>query len=72
MPPFFSVKFASVYDTDGVQLGEGEQIIVNSAAVQMQSATRRRIETSAQASPVRIVEQSPQNEEPSERATRAA
>jgi hypothetical protein len=43
MPPFFTVKFARVFDTDGVQLGEGEQVVVNGAAVQMQSATRRHI-----------------------------
>ena len=44
MPPFFVVKFARVLDADGVALGDGEQIVVNAAAVQMRSATRRHIE----------------------------
>jgi hypothetical protein len=36
---FFVVRDAMVYDADGNELGEGEQIIVNGAAVQMVSAT---------------------------------
>ena len=34
---FFAVRKASVFDADGNALGEGEQIIVNGAAVQMLS-----------------------------------
>ncbi len=41
---FFVVRKASVYDADGNALGEGEQIIVNGAAVQMASATRQHID----------------------------
>ncbi len=40
---FFVVRNALVFDADGNALGEGEQIIVNGAAVQMSSATDRRI-----------------------------
>jgi len=36
---FFVVRGAKVYDADGAELGEGEQIVVNGAAVQMISAT---------------------------------
>jgi hypothetical protein len=73
MPPFFAVKFACVFDADGVQLGEGEQIVVNGAAVQMRSATRKRIEA-ADAPAVqrarRELESVPPEE--SQRTTRAA
>jgi hypothetical protein len=41
---FFVVRKASVFDADGNSLGEGEQIIVNGAAVQMTAATRRHID----------------------------
>lgn len=41
---FFVVRQASVYDADGHALGEGEQIVVNSVAVQMMCATRQHIE----------------------------
>ena len=41
---FFAVRKASVFDADGNALGEGEQIIVNGAAVQMASATRQHID----------------------------
>lgn len=44
---FFAVRKASVFDADGNALGEGEQIIVNGAAVQMTAATRQRIEVPA-------------------------
>lgn len=71
MPPFFAVKFARVFDTDGVQLGEGEQIIVNTAAVQMQSATRTHIEAAAPLSVVKPRIPDADDEAP-ERATRAA
>jgi hypothetical protein len=75
MPPFFAVKFARVFDTDGVQLGEGDQIIVNAAAVQMQSATRKYIEAAAPvAAPApkrRDIEPAVAAEQP-DRATRAA
>lgn len=40
---FFVVRDAMVYDADGNELGEGEQIIVNGAAVQMISATAMHI-----------------------------
>jgi len=49
MPQFFAIKFARVFDTEGVQLGEGEHIIVNGDAVQLRSATRRHIEAAAPA-----------------------
>jgi hypothetical protein len=41
---FFVVHEASVFDADGHSLGEGSQIIVNGAAVQMTCATRQHIE----------------------------
>ena len=44
---FFVVRKASVFDADGNALGEGEQIIVNGAAVQMTAATRQHIEVPA-------------------------
>lgn len=40
---FFLVKQARVFDADGNPLGEGEQIIVNGAAVQMTAATTQHI-----------------------------
>jgi hypothetical protein len=46
---FFLVRRAHVYDADGNALGEGDQIIVNGATVQMTSATRRHIEAIAPA-----------------------
>jgi hypothetical protein len=36
---FFVVRDARVFDADGNELGEGEQIVVNGARVQMMSAT---------------------------------
>jgi hypothetical protein len=44
---FFVVRNAQVFDTEGTQIGEGEQIIVNGAAVQMSAATRRHIDSIA-------------------------
>jgi hypothetical protein len=44
---FFAVRRASVFDADGNALGEGEQIIVNGAAVQMTAATGQHIELAA-------------------------
>jgi hypothetical protein len=41
---FFAVRKASVFDADGNALGEGEQIIVNGAAVQMTAATGQHID----------------------------
>jgi hypothetical protein len=41
---FFVVRAARVFDAEGNSLGEGEQIIVNGATVQMTSSTRRHIE----------------------------
>jgi len=40
---FFLIRDARVFDADGALLGEGDQIIVNGATVQMMSATRRHI-----------------------------
>jgi hypothetical protein len=51
MEGFFVVRHARVFDGEGVQLGEGEQIIVNGGAVQMVSATRRRIAAGASRTP---------------------
>lgn len=45
---FFAVRQARVYDAEGDMLGEGEQIIVNGAAVQMVSPTKHHIETHAE------------------------
>ena len=44
---FFAVRKASVFDAEGNALGEGEQIIVNGAAVQMTAATGQHIEVAA-------------------------
>jgi len=73
MPPFFAVRFARVFDAEGVQLGEGDHIIVNGAAVQMRSATRRVIEAAvapAAHARARDVEPEPAGEQ--QRTTRAA
>ncbi len=48
---FFVVRNANVYDADGNALGEGEQIVVNGAAVQMTAATKRHIDVSSAAAP---------------------
>jgi hypothetical protein len=72
MPAFFGVRFARVFDADGVQLGEGEQIIVNSSAVQMQSATRRHIEAAPVAAARRRGLEAVAEEEPAAQTTRAA
>ena len=40
---FFLVKRAEVFDAEGAPLGEGDQIIINGASVQMASATALRI-----------------------------
>jgi hypothetical protein len=40
---FFVVRKARVFDAEGEMLGEGEQIVVNGAMVQMACATDRRI-----------------------------
>lgn len=50
---FFIVRDATVYDTDGNGLGEGEQIIVNGDMVQLASATAQRIGAAAPAAPAR-------------------
>lgn len=49
MRGFFAVKGARVFDAEGAALGEGEQIIVNGAAVQMASSTERHIAAAAAA-----------------------
>ncbi len=74
---FFVVRNALVFDADGNQLGEGEQIVVNGAAVQMTAATRRRIEAVAPAhatQPVTAarIEEEPEALEIEESETRAA
>ena len=40
---FFVIRDARVFDAEGALLGEGDQIVVNAAATQMMSATRRHI-----------------------------
>ena len=47
MQSFFVVSHALVYDADGNVLGEGEQIIVNGAAMQMTCATSAHIGAAA-------------------------
>jgi len=72
---FFNVRFARVFDAEGNQLGEGDQIIVNGAAVQMTCATRCHIEAIAPAAQPRPVEAEPvpaQEPESDESARRAA
>ena len=44
MNGFFAVTAARVFDADGAPLGEGEQIIVNGAAVQMAAPTEQHIQ----------------------------
>jgi hypothetical protein len=51
---FFAVRRASVFDADGNALGEGEQIIVNGAAVQMTAATGQHIDVVAAQRPADI------------------
>ena len=51
---FFVVRKASVFDVDGNALGEGEQIIVNGAAVQMTAATGQHIDVAAAQRPADI------------------
>lgn len=73
---FFAVRSARVFDADGNPLGEGDQIIVNGAAVQMTAATRRHIETIAPKTPVQqrleVVDAVKPAAEPAERTERAA
>lgn len=71
---FFIVRAASVYDTDGNGLGEGEQIIVNGDMVQLASATEQRIGAAAPlATPVRRAGIALQEEPaPAREASRAA
>jgi len=70
---FFVMRHALVYDADGNALGEGEQIVVNGAAVQMGSASHRRIEP-VSAAPARVervlstIEADALPEEPAKRA----
>lgn len=67
---FFLVRNARVFDSDGNDLGEGEQIVVNGAMVQMTSATRRRID--APVSKVTSIEQEEREEPRKLRRARAA
>jgi hypothetical protein len=55
---FFVVRNAMVFDADGHPLGEGDQVIVNGAAVQMTCATQQHIEEQTAAAPpaVRAIE----------------
>jgi hypothetical protein len=71
---FFTVRNARVFDADGNQLGEGEQIVVNGAAVQMTCATRRHIESVVPTPQPRAAEAEPEQQEPEmdERERRAA
>jgi hypothetical protein len=64
---FFLVREPEVYDAEGAVLGEGEQIIVNAAAVQMMSATRQRIAAAPQ-QPARAIEEEQAQDAPAERA----
>jgi hypothetical protein len=48
---FFVIREASVFDAEGSELGEGELIVVNGAAVQMTSATASHISDMQQATP---------------------
>ena len=48
---FFVVRNARVFDAEGEMLGEGEQIVVNGAMVQMACATDRRIGDALKATP---------------------
>ena len=66
---FFVVRDARVYDAEGNELGEGEQIVVNGAAVQMMSATSLHI-PSLQASPVRIERMDDDEEDEADAFTR--
>lgn len=54
---FLLVRNARVFDSDGNDLGEGEQVIVNGAMVQMTSATRRRIEAPAKVTSIEPAEE---------------
>lgn len=71
---FFLMSNARVFDAEGNNLGQGDQIIVNGAAVQMTSATRRHIEA-ATAKPVQqrmALADEPEPEAAEEPARRAA
>jgi len=48
---FFLVRDASVFDADGNLLGEGDEIVVNGAAVQLAAPTRARIAVAAMTTP---------------------
>jgi hypothetical protein len=73
MQGFFGVRSARVFDADGAALGEGEQIIVNGAAVQMASSTEQHIAAATNAPAARtlsIIE--PQTADDAQAETRAA
>jgi hypothetical protein len=72
MQGFFVIRDARVFDAEGALLGEGEQIVINGAAIQMMSATRRHIATIG-AVPTRAdgAESAPADDAPA-RVTRAA
>jgi hypothetical protein len=52
---FFAVRAACVFDADGNALGEGEQIIVNGAAIQMTAATGQHIDVAAASRPAEAI-----------------
>lgn len=54
---FFVVRDAKVYDAEGAELGEGEQIVINGAAVQMISATALHIPAIAASRPAAVAMQ---------------
>lgn len=63
---FFVVTNARVYDAEGNELGEGEQIIVNGAAVQMISATSLHIPSvQIRTAPIIVAQQDDEEEEDS-------
>lgn len=71
---FFVVRDARVFDADGNELGEGEQIIVNGAAVQMISATALHIPALSVRSGARALaaDDASDDEQDAEEAIRAA
>lgn len=69
---FFIITQATVYDADGALLGEGEQIIINGAAVQMMSVTAKHIEAAPAPVVARRLEEEEHEEQAPQRSVRAA
>jgi hypothetical protein len=65
---FMMVQQAHVFDADGNDLGQGDQIVVNGAAVQMTSSTRRRIAVTPQKAALQTVGRTADLEESPQRA----